>query len=325
MTVTQKERMLGMVGVLIAAILWGTTGTAATFAPAVSAVAIGAVAMGFGGLLQAMIAAGSITRYIDKLLQQWRLLLIGVSAVAIYPLAFYASMHLAGVTVGTVISIGSAPLLSAFIEYGLEGQKLTVRWMLGAILGVAGMILLSMAESTGHDTLAQSSNVMFGVILGLLAGFTYALYSWAARRMMQQGLPSKTAMGAIFGLGGMLLMPVLFVTGAPLLASWSNAAVGIYMALVPMFIGYICYGYGLARITASMATTITLIEPVVAAILAVIIVGERLPVMGWVGIGLVVACLIFITVPLKHIPIVRIRLNNSLCGVKTIQRNSNRT
>lgn len=49
MTVTQKERMLGMVGVLIAAILWGTTGTAATFAPAVSAVAIGAVAMGFGG------------------------------------------------------------------------------------------------------------------------------------------------------------------------------------------------------------------------------------------------------------------------------------
>ncbi|WP_145584739.1 EamA family transporter, partial [Yersinia intermedia] len=121
---------------------WGTTGTAATFAPAVSAVAIGAVAMGFGGLLQAMIAAGSITRYIDKLLQQWRLLLIGVSAVAIYPLAFYASMHLAGVTVGTVISIGSAPLLSAFIEYGLEGQKLTVRWMLGAILGVAGMILL---------------------------------------------------------------------------------------------------------------------------------------------------------------------------------------
>lgn len=97
------------------------------------------------------------------------------------------------------------------------------------------------------------------------------------------------------------------------------------MALVPMFIGYICYGYGLARITASMATTITLIEPVVAAILAVIIVGERLPVMGWVGIGLVVACLIFITVPLKHTPMVRIRVNNSLCGAKTIQRNDNRT
>ncbi|MGP2469329.1 DMT family transporter [Yersinia sp. 2540 StPb PI] len=312
MTVTPRDRMMGRVGVLIAAILWGTTGTAATFAPAVSAVAIGAVAMGLGGLLQAMIAAGSIISYVDKLLQQWRLLLIGVIAVAIYPLAFYASMHLAGVTVGTVISIGSAPLLSALIEYVLEGERLTTRWMLGAALGIAGMVLLCMAESGGHGTLVQSPNVTIGVILGLLAGFTYALYSWAARRLMQRGLPSRTAMGATFGLGGILLMPVLFMTGAPLLESWSNAAVGAYMALVPMFLGYICYGYGLARITASMATTITLIEPVVAAILAVIIVGERLPITGWVGIGLVVACLIFITVPIKCALIVRVRENNSL-------------
>ncbi|MFA3779241.1 DMT family transporter [Yersinia sp. 1652 StPb PI] len=312
MTVTPRDRMMGRVGVLIAAILWGTTGTAATFAPAVSAVAIGAVAMGLGGLLQAMIAAGSIISYVDKLLQQWRLLLIGVIAVAIYPLAFYASMHLAGVTVGTVISIGSAPLLSALIEYVLEGERLTIRWMLGAALGIAGMVLLCMAESGGHGTLVQSPNVTIGVILGLLAGFTYALYSWAARRLMQRGLPSRTAMGATFGLGGILLMPVLFMTGAPLLESWSNAAVGAYMALVPMFLGYICYGYGLARITASMATTITLIEPVVAAILAVIIVGERLPITGWVGIGLVVACLIFITAPIKCALIVRVRENNSL-------------
>ncbi|MFW5400658.1 EamA family transporter [Yersinia sp. 1252 StPb PI] len=312
MTVTPRDRMMGRVGVLIAAILWGTTGTAATFAPAVSAVAIGAVAMGLGGLLQAMIAAGSIISYVDKFLQQWRLLLIGVIAVAIYPLAFYASMHLAGVTVGTVISIGSAPLLSALIEYVLEGERLTIRWMLGAALGIAGMVLLCMAESGGHGTLVQSPNVTIGVILGLLAGFTYALYSWAARRLMQRGLPSRTAMGATFGLGGILLMPVLFMTGAPLLESWSNAAVGAYMALVPMFLGYICYGYGLARITASMATTITLIEPVVAAILAVIIVGERLPITGWVGIGLVVACLIFITVPIKCALIVRVRENNSL-------------
>ncbi|PNM23475.1 EamA family transporter [Yersinia enterocolitica] len=312
MTVTPRDRMMGRVGVLIAAILWGTTGTAATFAPAVSAVAIGAVAMGLGGLLQAMIAAGSIISYVDKLLQQWRLLLIGVIAVAIYPLAFYASMHLAGVTVGTVISIGSAPLLSALIEYVLEGERLTTRWMLGAALGIAGMVLLCMAESGGHGTLVQSLNVTIGVILGLLAGFTYALYSWAARRLMQRGLPSRTAMGAIFGLGGILLMPVLLMTGAPLLESWSNAAVGAYMALVPMFLGYICYGYGLARITASMATTITLIEPVIAAILAVIIVGERLPITGWVGIGLVVACLIFITVPIKCALIVRVRENNSL-------------
>lgn len=58
-------------------------------------------------------------------------------------------------------------------------------------------------------------------------------------------------------------MPVLFMTGALLLAGWNNAAVGLYMALIPMFVGYVCYGYGLARIPASMATTITLLEPVI--------------------------------------------------------------
>jgi DME family drug/metabolite transporter len=228
------------------------------------------------------------------------MLLTGALAVAVYPLAFYASMHLAGVTVGTVISIGSAPLLSALIEYGLDGQRLTRRWMTGAAVGVAGMVLLCLAESAHSSSTAQQSEVITGIALGLLAGLTYALYSWAARHLMQRGIPSRTAMGATFGFGGIMLMPVLFATGAPLLASWNNAAVGIYMALVPMFIGYLCYGYGLARIPASMATTITLLEPAVAAVLAVVIVGERLPALGWVGIGLIVACLLWITVPVKR-------------------------
>ncbi|MBU9828599.1 EamA family transporter [Rahnella sp. FC061912-K] len=292
--------MSGMGGVLIAALLWGTTGTAATFAPGVSAVAIGAVAMGVGGMLQALIALRGIARHRATLRHHWRMLLTGALAVAVYPLAFYASMHLAGVTVGTVISIGSAPLLSALIEYGLDGQRLTRRWMTGAAAGVAGMVLLCLAESAHSSSTAQQSEVITGIALGLLAGLTYALYSWAARHLMQRGIPSRTAMGATFGFGGIMLMPVLFATGAPLLASWNNAAVGIYMALVPMFIGYLCYGYGLARIPASMATTITLLEPAVAAVLAVVIVGERLPALGWVGIGLIVACLLWITVPVKR-------------------------
>lgn len=292
--------MLGMGGILIAALLWGTTGTAATFAPEVSAVAIGAVAMGVGGLLQALIAFRGIIRNRIDLRRHWRMLLTGALAVGIYPLAFYASMHLAGVTVGTVLSIGSAPLLSALIEYSLDGQRLTRRWMTGAAVGIAGMVLLCLAGSTHHTSTAQQSGVITGIALGLLAGLTYALYSWAARHLMQRDIPPRAAMGATFGLGGILLMPLLFATGAPLLASWNNAAVGLYMALIPMFIGYVCYGYGLARIPASMATTLTLLEPAVAAVLAVVIVGERLPVLGWTGISLILVCLIWITVPFKR-------------------------
>lgn len=293
-----SQYIKGMGYVLIAAILWGTTGTAATFAPEVGPLAIGAVAMGFGGLLQTLIAAKKIKKDWQKIKSSRFFLIIGGLSVAIYPLSFYASMHLAGVTIGTAISIGSAPLFSALIEFKFDKQPLSRQWAVGAALGIIGMLLLSIAESRPSHP-SNGGHSLVGIILGLIAGITYALYSWSARKMMQKGIAAKSAMGGIFGLGGILLMPILLATGAPLLNSWLNASVGIYMALVPMFIGYICYGAGLAIIKASTATTITLVEPVIAALLAVTLVGEQLLVLGWVGIGLIIFCLMIITLPVK--------------------------
>lgn len=288
----------GVVAILFSAVVWGTTGTAATFAPDVSAAAIGAAAMGVGGIAQALVAARGIVRSRAALWDQRRLLVIGAISVAIYPLAFYGSMRLAGVTVGTVITIGSAPLLSALIEYLFDRRQLTLRWSAGAFVGLIGMGLICVAENLSHREVIGGDSVPLGVVLGLIGGLTYALYSWSARKMMLQGTRSSVAMGATFGLGGLLLMPVLIVTGGPFLASWTNAAVGIYMAGVPMFLGYISFGFGLARVQASMATVITLLEPVVAAVLAVLIVKESLPILGWIGVAMVVGCLVIITMPI---------------------------
>lgn len=289
---------LGILAVVAAAILWGTTGTAATFAPDVSPIAIGAAAMGIGGILQALVAHRGIVRSAPILrANRWHLV-VGAVSVAIYPLAFYAFMRLAGVTIGTVISIGSAPLLAALVEYRLDGSRLTKRWVTGAAVGLAGIVLITIAESLVHANSGGTAPA-FGIALGLVAGLTYAVYSWSARRLMQAGVPLLGAMGATFGAGGMLLLPIFIATGGSSLLSWNNAAVGIYMALVPMFVGYLCFGYGLFRVEASMATTITLLEPVVAAVLAVIAVGERLPIMGWVGVALVMLCLSLITMPAR--------------------------
>ncbi len=289
----------GVVAILFSAVVWGTTGTAATFAPEVSAAAIGAAAMGVGGIAQALVAARGIARSRTALWDQRRLLVIGALSVAIYPLAFYGAMRLAGVTVGTVITIGSAPLLSALIEYLLDRRNLTLRWSVGALVGLVGMVLICVAENLSHGEVVGGDSVPLGVFLGLTGGLTYALYSWSARKMMLQGTRSSVAMGATFGLGGLLLMPVLIATGGPFLASWTNAAVGIYMAAVPMFLGYLSFGFGLARVQASTATVITLLEPVVAAVLAVLIVGERLPNLGWIGVAMVVGCLVIIAMPIS--------------------------
>jgi DME family drug/metabolite transporter len=148
----------------------------------------------------------------------------------------------------------------------------------------------------GHAGHAAAWSTVLGVGLGLAAGTTYAIYSWAAHRLIGRGVTTRAAMGSVFGLGALLLLPVLLATGAPLAASWANAAVGAYLALVPMFTGYLLFGWALASVSASTATTLSLLEPAVAAILAVTVVGERLPVAGWAGLTLIAGCLIVLTV-----------------------------
>lgn len=287
----------GIVAVLAAALLWGTTGTAATFAPPVGPLAMGAAALGTGGILQAAIAAPSLRRERPALSSQRGTVLAGAGAgagaVLIYPLAFYSSMHLAGVAVGTVVSLGSAPIASGLLEWAIERRRLSGWWMLAAALGIAGSAVLCTAKM--HDAPSETLPTVAGVILGLVAGATYAMYSWSAHRLMNRGVERAAAMGAVFGLGGIALMPVLLMTGAPLIASAQPMMVGIYMALVPMFLGYLLFGYGLTRVTPSAATTLTLAEPPIAALLAVVIVGERLPAVGWAGLAGICASLLVLS------------------------------
>ena len=284
----------GIAFVLVAALLWGSTGTAAAMAPGVGPLAVGAAAMGIGGLLQSAAASHVMFTHRGGLIAQWRTLMVSAVAVAVFPLAFYSSMRLAGVAVGTVVSIGSAPPAAAVIERIVDHQPLSRGWALGTAVGVSGVLALALAHpgESGPVTTTATAQPVLGIALGLLAGFTYAIYSWGAARVMRFGLPSRPVMGAVFGLGGILLLPVLAVTGAPIITSGSNLAVAAYLAIVPMFLGYMLFGRGLATVAASTATTVSLLEPAVAALIAVIVLGEHLPNIGWLGLGLLFASLV---------------------------------
>jgi DME family drug/metabolite transporter len=279
----------GVTAILVTSFLWGTTGTAATFAPGAGPLAIGAAALGIGGLLQAAIALPSLARARQALRAHAGLVAAGALAVAVYPLAFYSAMHLGGVAIGAVVSLASAPLASGILERVIERRPLSRWWMLAAFLGVLGSVLLCLSRA--GEQAASATATLAGVGLGLLAGTTYALYSWVVHRLMHHEVGRGASMGAVFGAGGALLIPVLLVTGAPLVASAQSFAVAAYMALVPMFLGYFLFGVGLARVRPSTATTLTLAEPAVAAMLAVLVVGERLGVIGWIGMAVLAAAL----------------------------------
>lgn len=287
-----RGRLQGIGAVLMAAILWGTTGTAATFAPDVGPLAIGAAALGIGGILQALIALPALSRARLHLKAHAGFVVTGAVAVFAYPLAFYSSMHLAGVAVGTVISLASAPLASGVLERFVDRKALGGWWVAAVVLGIGGSMMLII--STQDDGSAAAMSTVAGIALGLVAGISYAVYSWVVPRLIGAGVGRAAAMGSVFGLGGLSLMPVLVVTGAPLLETPQAFAVGSYMALVPMFLGYVAFGYGLSKIPASSATTLTLIEPAVATVLAVVIVGERLTVLGWIGLVIFGAVLLLL-------------------------------
>ena len=294
-----NEFQTGTLAILFASILWGTTGTAASFAPDLSPLAIGAFSMGVGGLMQAGLAYRKILFAFDKLLQNKKLLTVSALALAIYPLAFYSSMKLSGVAIGTVVSIATAPFFSALLECLISKENnINKRWLISFVIGVVGIGLLVFSESSAANESGDDLKLL-GIALGLLAGLCYAIYSWATKALIDKDIESQAAMGSIFGLGAMLLLPTLWFTGENLFSSQINVLVISYLTLIPQCLGYIAFSFGLRHVTASSANLLTLFEPVVAAVLAVCVVGELIPFIGWLGMFLIVLCLLIQSKPSK--------------------------
>ena len=287
-----KSSLSAILCVIAASVLWGTTGTASAFIPDVSPLAVGAFSMGVGGVLLVLNAKNNLLSDRQKLLSKPSLLFIGSLCVAIYPLAFYSSMRLAGVAIGTVISIASAPFFTIIMERLISNKRVTSRWVVSFIFGVVGVILLTLGKTQYLDINAQANNRILGVLLGLVAGLTYATYSWTARQMIENGVNSKSAMASMFGLSAILLLPSLLLTGGNLFLDAKHISVALYLAIAPMFFGYLLFGQALRVIEASKATLITLLEPIVATILAIIIIGEIFSPIGWLGMSLMIVCLL---------------------------------
>lgn len=211
-------------------------------------------------------------------------------AIALNPVMFYASVQLVGVVVGTMVTLVAGPLAAAVLERARDGTPLSRRWLLSLPLGMLGTALLCLAK-LDHSRSEPTGPGVLGILLGIASGVTYALFSWGSHRLVHQGLPSHTVVGAVFGVGALLMMPVLLLTGTSLLESWPNVTVAAYMVIGPMFAAYLLYSRDLKSLTPTTATTLTLAELVVAPTLAVLVVGEQLPASGWIGVALILGCL----------------------------------
>lgn len=273
-----------MLAVLGAAVLFGTTGTAQELGPAATTpLGVGAVRLLVGGLvlLAVLPLLGSRTSAATAL---WRTP-AGVAAgacTALYQVAFFAGVERAGVALGTLVTIGSGPVLAGLLARGLLGERPGRAWLAATALCVTGLALLTLLGADG-----EAATDLPGVALALLAGLAYAAYTVLAKRLLDGGAGAAPVMAAAFGLGGMLLAPVLLLQPLGWLATPGGLALALYLGLVTTALAYVLFGRGLAVLPAGPVTTLVLAEPLVATALGTGLLGERLTPAGVAGAGLV--------------------------------------
>jgi DME family drug/metabolite transporter len=271
--------------VLVAAVLFGTTGTAQALGPdGTTPLGVGAVRLVVGGLALLLVLPLLGVRPLDAL-RLWRTP-AGLAAglcTALYQVCFFAGVDRAGVALGTLVTIGSGPVFAGLLAAVLLRERPAPSWLVATALCVLGLALLSGSGGRGEP---------LGLGLALLSGLAYAAYTVAAKHLMTAGHASSPVMAAAFGLGGLLLLPVLALQPPSWLATQGGLVLAGYLGLVTTAVAYVLFGRGLAVLPAGPVTTLVLAEPLVAAALGVGLLDERLAVAGAVGAALVLAGLV---------------------------------
>ncbi|PIF35117.1 DME family drug/metabolite transporter [Delftia sp. 60] len=295
---------VGIAFVSVAAVLWGTTGTAQSLgAGGLSPFWVGAAQLAVSSLfLGALLAvshwrlrerAGQGVAPVQPLLPNpvhlglrpaWFVLAsMGIGGYSIF---FYEGVTLTGVAVGTAVAIGSGPIWAGLMQALVLRAPLSALWWAGTLVSVAGGAAMVMAR--GGATLSWS-----GLALCLLAGLSYAGYALINKRLVTHMSPRVVNFYVFTGAACMAVPIALVQSGLP---QWSLAAVlvVVYLGVVVSGLAHMLFSIGLRSISGPTGVTLSLIEPVAAFVLAVWVVGERQPLQSWLGLLAVLAGLMLV-------------------------------
>jgi DME family drug/metabolite transporter len=265
--------------VAVAATLFATTGTAAELGP-------DALSPRAAGAWRALIGGVGLTlwmwfrhRPVRLRSLDWRWVLLGGIAVAGYQLTFFDAVSRTGVAVGTLVTIGTGPIVAGVIDATVTRRPPSTRWIAGALAAIAGVGVL---------TVDASDVDVAGVGLALLAGTTFPFYGLAAQRLMRR-VESDVAIGVVFGAGTILLIPLAIGSATEAFASAGSFVTVVYLGVFTLSLAYILWGLGLQRLSLGVVVVVTLLEPAVASLLGVAVLGEPLTLALLAGIVLVAA------------------------------------
>lgn len=286
----------GLVLVCLAGVLWGTIGPAIPLihdASRLSPPTIGGY-RAIVAVLVVVIAAVSMRRVRSCVRlgrRHWRRITAVGVLTALFQLLFFVAVLWTGVSITTVVCLGFAPVL-LLVTGSARGRRLpSAGQALTVVVAVVGLLLVSVAGSPGGDV----AHPVLGVLAALGSGTAYALSADSAAPLSQRldtltMTTTTTCVAAAVLVPAGLILPLL--TGDPLgtadVGSW--ALIG-YLGAVTMALAYALLFTGLRTTPSGAAVVATLLEPVTAVVIAVVFLGERLTVLGVVGVVLIMAAI----------------------------------
>lgn len=282
-TSPKNGRQLAVVSVLLACVLFSTSATGRAYLdfPG-SSISVGAWRVFLGGIGLAGYAA---YRYGTSGLRRLvRLPVVWVMALAVlaYQISFFIGAARIGVAMGTLGALATAPFFAGVLGWIVGTGKPTGVWAASTVMGVIGLALITgVSEVRDH----------LGFFAVFISGVMYAIFTvFGVRLTRTHDVTGAEVLGAAFGIGAVLSLPIVLFTSA-----WINSAmlVGfvLYIGLATTALGYILFGNGLTHLSPGTVSTLTLAEPVLATLMGVFILGEAMNLRGWIGCAVIIGAL----------------------------------
>jgi DME family drug/metabolite transporter len=275
--------------ILFSGVCFATTGTAqalgADSAPSIGIAAVRLIIGAFTLVVFSAIMAHSAEKSSPRQVPQAQWWIAG-GAMALYGATFFAAVRSTGVAIGTVVALGSAPIFAGVLGSVFYNVIPTRKWILSTAGSIVGITLIVV---TGTSSEINTN----GVVLAFGAGLGYAIFALTSKNIMSSGVRAELAMARVFLISAVLMSPVLLFIDNSWIFTVRGIAIALWLGVVTIAIAYIAYSIGLRSLHANEATTLTLIEPVVATLLGALVLAERPSHLAWAGMVLVLLSLSF--------------------------------
>ncbi|MBQ4132203.1 MAG: EamA family transporter [Desulfovibrionaceae bacterium] len=261
--------------VIAGALCFSTTGTAQALSPeGATPMVIGALRLCVGGL--AMLAWCILTRQIPHISSwpKW-ITLLSALGILVYQLTFFAAVSRTGVAVGTVVAIGTSPIAAGLLGAMFLREKPQKIWYPATAVAIIGLAFLSLSDNIKADPL--------GLILALVAGFSYGVYSVFSKSLAGKYSPVQV-MTVLFAIGAILITPVFFICPIAWIASPPGILVSLHLGVVTTALAYTLYLSGLKLTPVSAGVTLGLFEPFAAACWGIFLLQEPVMLQHIIGI-----------------------------------------